>query len=126
MAQNHLMFEDYTPPDPDEDGYQVAFAVTSTSSSGRTMRGPMINTPMFTVESYNLKWTDIAATDVKNILSRILGKPSFSFFHFNVYTAQWETSQFYVANVNSPVYRLNDGEERVNQFSFQVTAIDPL
>lgn len=126
MAQQHLQFGTYEPPDPDEDGYQVQFATTSTSSSGRTQRGNMINAAMFTVEAYSLKWTDIPATVVKNILLQIMGKNSFSFYHFNVYTGQWETGDFYVANINSPVYRLNEGEERADELSFQVTAINPL
>lgn len=126
MAQQHLMFGTYEAPDPDEDGYQVQFATTSTSSSGRTQRGNMINTAMFTVEAYNLKWTDIPASVVKNILAQVMGKNSFNFHHYNVYTAQWETGEFYVANINSPFYRLNEGDERVDELSFQVTAINPL
>ena len=126
MAQNHLKFGNYQPPDPDEDGYQVQFAVTSTASSGRTQRGNMINTTMFTVESYSLKWTDIPAEDVKKILEQIMRKNSFSFYHFNVYSCQWEEGEFYVANINSPFYSLEDGEERVEELSFQVTGINPV
>lgn len=126
MTQKHLMFGTYEAPDPDDDGYQVEFATTSTESSGRTQRGNMINTTMFTIEAYNLKWTDVPATVVKNILSQIMGKDSFDFYHFNVYKARWETGKFYVANISSPFYRLNEGKERVNELSFQVTAINPL
>ena len=39
MAQNYLKFGSFTPPDVDEDGYQISFATTSTENSGRTMRG---------------------------------------------------------------------------------------
>lgn len=126
MAQQHLRFGTYEPPDPDEDGYQVQFATTSTLSSGRTQRGNMINTAMFTVEAYSLKWTDIPASAVKNILSQVMGKNSFSFYHFNVYKGEWETGEFYVANINSPFYLLKENEERVSELSFQVTAINPL
>lgn len=126
MAQQHLRFGTYEPPDPDEDGYQVQFATTSTSSSGRTQRGNMINTAMFTVEAYSLKWTDIPASAVKNILSQVMGKNSFSFYHFNAYKGEWETGEFYVANINSPFYLLKENEERVSELSFQVTAINPL
>ena len=126
MTQQHLRFGTYEPPDPDEDGYQVQFATTSTSSSGRTQRGNMINTAMFTVEAYSLKWTDIPASAVKNILSQVMGKNSFSFYHFNVYKDELETGEFYVANINSPFYLLKENEERVSELSFQVTAINPL
>lgn len=126
MAQQHLMLGTYQPPDVDEDGYQVQFATTSTSSSGRTQRGNMINTTMFTVEAYSLKWTSISAVDVKKILEQVMGKNSFSFYHFNVYKGIWETGEFYVANINSPFLRLNDGSETVSELSFQVTATNPL
>ena len=61
MAQQYFKFDDYTAPMPDRDGYTEATATTSTASSGRTMRGNMINTPMFSVEAYNMKWSNIAA-----------------------------------------------------------------
>lgn len=126
MAQKHLKFGTYEAPDPDEDGYQVQFAVTSTSDSGRTMRGNMKNVPLFTVEAYNLKWTNLPATVVSQILAQIIGKNEFDFYHYNVYKAQWETGKFYVANADSPVYRLNEGKEEVEELSFQVTGINPL
>lgn len=126
MAQQYLEFNTYQAPPTDEDGYSPAFAVTSTAYSGRVMRGSMINVVMFTVEAYNLKWTDISAKDVSNILKQCLGKKSFSFHHFNVYESKWETSDFYVSNINAPMYNLTEGDERVNELSFQVTAINPL
>lgn len=126
MAQQHLKFGAYQAPDPDEDGYQVQFAVTSTSDSGRTMRGNMKNVPLFTVEAYNLKWTNLSAIVVSQILAQIIGKSEFDFYHYNVYKAQWETGKFYVANIDSPVYRLTEGEEKVDELSFQVTNINPL
>lgn len=126
MAQNHLRFGTYEAPDPDEDGYQLEFATTSTESSGRTQRGNMINAPMFTVEAYNLKWTDLSAVIVKNILAQIMGKSSFNFYHYNVYKAQWEWGEFYVSNISSPFYRLNENKEKVNELSFQVTGINPV
>ena len=126
MAQQHLKFGTYEAPDTDEDGYQVNFAVTSTESSGRTQRGNMINAVMFTVESYNLKWTDIPATTVKSILEQIMGKNEFDFYHYNIYKARWETGRFYVANISSPFYRLNEGNVLVNELSFQVTSINPV
>lgn len=126
MAQQHFKFGTYTAPDPDEDGYSPAFAVTSSSNSGRTMRGPMKNIVLFTVEAYNMKWTDISAVEASNILKEILGKNEFDFYHFNVVKSIWETGKFYVANVNTPFYRLEDGNERVSELSFQVTGINPL
>lgn len=126
MEQQHLKFGDYQPPDPDEDGYTPAYSTTSTSGSGRTQRGAMKNSVMFTVEAYNLKWTDIKADIARRILQQVMNKNSFDFYHYCVHKAQWVTSKFYAANFNMQVDRLNDGEERVKQLSFQVTAINPI
>lgn len=126
MAQNHLMFNNYTPPDVDKDGYKPAEAVTSAYNRGRTMRGYMKGGVLFTVEAYNLKWTNISAVDVANIKKEVLGKESFMFKHFNTYSCKWETTPFMCNNVNTDFYSLVDGEEKCNELSFQVTGINPL
>lgn len=126
MAQQRLRFNNYTPPNVTEDGYTVNFATTSTSNSGRTMRGVMNNVPLFTVESYNLKWSNISASDVSQILTQVMGKAGFNFYHYNIYKARWETGVFYAANFNSPVLRLQEGNEKVKELSFQVTGVNPV
>lgn len=126
MAQQHMKFGSYQPPDPDEDGYEPAYATTSTSGSGRTQRGVMKNSVMFTVEGYNLKWTDITPSEARQILQEVMNKSSFSFYHYCVHKAQWEIGKFYAANFNLGVDRLNEGSERIQELSFQVTAINPI
>lgn len=126
MAQQHFIFEDYTVPDPDSDGYTPAFAVTSTENSGRTMRGNMINTPMFTVAAYDFKWTNLPASVASEIIKRVMGKASFRLFYFDIITCTWKWGDFYVANIGPPFYMLNEGDERVSELSFQVTAINPV
>lgn len=126
MSQQRLKFNNYTPPNPSKDGYQVSLATTSTSNSGRTMRGVMNNIPLFTTEAYNLKWTNISAYDVSQILAQVVNKSGFNFYHFNIYKARWETSLFYAANFNSPVINLKEGNEKVSELSFQVTGVNPI
>ena len=125
MAQNHLQFDEYTPPDVDEDGYTIAFAATSSDDSGRLMNGKMVNTRLFTIEAYNLKWTDLDLEAATEILLRTVFKSQFQFHHFNVKTGKWETNAFYVANVDTAMYSLKEGEEKCTSLSFQVTRIDP-
>lgn len=124
--QYKLKFNNYTPPNVDNDGYQLSFATTSTANSNRTMRGIMYNTPLFTVEAYNLKWTNIKAADASRILNEILNKSGFNFTHFNLFKNQWETTKFYVANITSPIINLREGLEKVQQLSFQVTGVNPI
>ena len=124
MAQQRLKFNDLVIPAPES--YEIAFATTSSSNSGRLMRGTMINTPLFTVEAYNLKWVNLSANDISSILAEIMGRSSFSFYHFNVYRNRWETGSFYVANINTPALSLKEGREKVKELSMQVTAINPI
>ena len=126
MAQKHIKLGTYTPPDPDRDGYQVSLATTSSDKSGRTMRGNMKNAVLFTIEAYNLKWTDIKAEDASRILKEVMDKDEFDFYHFNVYKAQWETTKFYAANFNAPMISLEDGKEKLDELSFQVTSMNPV
>lgn len=126
MAQQHMKFGDYQPPDPDEDGYTPSYATTSTSGSGRTQRGVMKNSVMFTVEAYNLKWTNIKANVARKILQQVMNKNSFDFYHYCVHKAQWETTKFYAANFSLQADRLNEDEERIKQLSFQVTSTNPI
>ncbi|MFR7519248.1 MAG: hypothetical protein ACLUVD_05165 [Mediterraneibacter faecis] len=71
MAQKSLKIRTYTPPDVDEDGYQISMSTTSTENSGRTMRGNMKNSPLFTIEAYELKWSDIKVSDASKISKRL-------------------------------------------------------
>ena len=91
MAQRHLMFDDYEAPDVDEDGYSVSEAVTSDSNRTRTMKGYMKGGVLFTVEAYNLKWSNISAKAAAEIKKRVLGKEKFQFYHFNTYTGRNRT-----------------------------------
>ena len=54
------------------------------------------------------------------------GEKFFFFLPFQCLFLQWEEGEFYVANINSPFYSLEDGEERVEELSFQVTGINPV
>lgn len=126
MSQEKIKFNNYIPPNPDNDGYTASIATTSTPNSGRTMRGYMNNVPLFSTESYNLKWTNISANDASKILKEVVNKAGFMFNHYNLYSGKWENKRFYAANFNSPFISLKDGVEKVKQLSFQVTGEAPI
>lgn len=126
MAQQQLKFGTYEAPPTDQDGYQPQLATTSTANSTRTMKGKMKNTVLFTVEAYQLKWSYIKANEAAQILAQVVNKNEFDFWHFNIYKARWETGRFYAANFNAPVLNLTDGEETLDELSFQVTGTNPI
>ncbi len=110
---------------PDEDGYSPSYATTSSSDSGRTLRGVMKNTPLFTTEAYQLKWSNIKAADAAIILQQIKER-NFDFYHFNMFTAKWETAVFYASNFKPSPICLKEGEEILSELSFQVTGVNPV
>lgn len=126
MKQQQLKFGTYEAPPTDQDGYQPQLETTSTANSTRTMKGKMKNTVLFTVEAYQLKWSYIKASEAARILAQVVNKNEFDFWHFNIYKARWETGRFYAANFNAPVLNLTDGEETLDELSFQVTGINPI
>lgn len=110
---------------PDEDGYSVELSTTSTEDSDRDMSLVMHNTPIATVVSYSLKWTDIKAADAAQILSQIINKPSFSFHYFDILTASWRDGEFYATTFNSPCKTIEDGVEAWDELSFNVIGVNP-
>ena len=67
MAQEYLKFNGVTLPIPDEDGYTVEISTTSTDDSDRTQDLVMHNTPIGSVGSYGLKWSDLTKEEVASI-----------------------------------------------------------
>lgn len=125
--QNHIMFGTYQPPDPDEDGYQPSLVTTKSSNSTTTMRGVTKNAILYVKERYSLKWSNIKASVLYEILKQISGKVSFDFFYYCPYKSEWRTAKFYVTgDISYPAFRLNDGEEMIDSLSFEVESVEPI
>lgn len=123
--QKQLKFNDVVVPWPDEDGYSAVLATTSTEDSDRDMTLKMHNTPIGTVEGYDLKWSWLTAKEASLILSQVLNKSSFKAHYFDIITASWRDGYFYASNYNSPCSSLIDGEEMWDELSFNIRGIDP-
>lgn len=126
MAQEYLKFNGVTLPIPDEDGYTVQIATTSTDDSDRTQDMVMHNTPMGSVASYGLKWSDLTKEEVSLILSQVLDKPSFSAHYFDVKTAAWKDADFYATTFNITPINLAESQERIEELSFNIIGIKPI
>lgn len=126
MAQEYLKFNGVTLPIPDEDGYTVQIATTSTDDSDRTQDMVMHNTPMGSVASYGLKWSDLTKEEASLILSQVLDKPSFSAHYFDVKTATWKDADFYATTFNITPINLAESQERIEELSFNIIGIKPI
>ena len=126
MAQEQLKFNGIVMPWPDEDGYTVQIATTSTDDSDRTQDLVMHNTPIGSVGSYGLKWSDLTKEEVALILSQVLDKPSFSAHYFDIKTATWKDADFYATTFNITPIDLTEDQERIEELSFNIIGIRPI
>lgn len=123
--QDYIKINGITIVQPDEDGYTANLSTTSTEDSDRDMSLVMHNTPIGTVESYSLKWTDIKASDMALILNQVLNKPSFSMHYFDILTGRWRDGEFYATTFNSPCKTIEDGVEAWDELSFNAIGVNP-
>lgn len=123
--QDYIKINGITILQPDEDGYTANLSTTSTEDSDRDMSLVMHNTPIGTVESYSLKWTDIKAADMALILSQVLNKPSFTMHYFDILTGGWRDGTFYATTFNSPCKTIEDGVEAWDELSFNAIGVNP-
>lgn len=122
--QDYLKINGKKIKQPDEDGYVSVLATTSTEDSDRDMTLTMRNTPIGTVESYQLKWSDISCKEASEILEMVVNKSDFNVHYFDVLTAKWRDGKFYASNFNAPVVRLNSGNETLDQLSFNIVGVN--
>ena len=91
------------------DGYKPVFATTSTEDSDRTQDLIMHNTPMGTIEGYDLTWNNLTSAEIANILNLTMNKSSFSFNYRDPMNASgWSVAEFYASNFNMQAQRLGD------------------
>ena len=126
MAQEYLKFNGIVMPLLDSDGYTVEIATTSTNDSDRTQDLVMHNTPIGSIGSYGLKWSDLTKKEVALILQQVLDRPSFSAHYFDVKTAKWKDGEFYATTFNITPVDLTEDHERIEALSFNIIGIRPI
>lgn len=107
------------------DSFQAVLSTTSTDDSTRDMALEMHNTPIGTIEGYDLKWSNIPAGEMAIILKQVLNKPSFDVHYFDIITGKWRDAAFNASNFNSPAYTLEDGEELWDELTINIRGVKP-
>lgn len=124
MAQELISFNGVVVKQPDE--YTPSMATTSTEDSGRDMSLMMINTPIGTVEAYNLKWSNIPLAEASKILRQVINRNSFVAHYCSIYDGRWQDREFYASNYSASAKTLKDGVECWKELSFQITGVYPV
>lgn len=102
------------------------FATTSTEDSERAQTGKMYNTPMFTVDGFDLSWEMLTSEEISTILQQVINKSSFSFYGPHPYTGQWERKKYYASNYSGALLYTIDGVDKWKDLSFNIRGINPV
>lgn len=108
------------------DTFAPSLATTSTEDSDRTQDLVMHNTPMGTIESYNIEYKNITLPEASGILQQIINKQEYSFTHPNVYTGTWVTKTFYTSNISIGTLKKSNGQDMWESLSFNAVGINPI
>lgn len=118
MPQNRIKLNNYDEVQPTEFSY--SWETTSTEDSGRAMSGTMYDTPMFTVEAWDVKYENLTIAQCKSILQEIVKrpkKPYFNLHYFSPFYGTWRTAQFGVSQGSLNVRSLKRGVENISEIS---------
>ena len=80
---------------PDKD-MQYSFETTYSESSQRSQKGPGFFTPLFTVEQYSYKATNIPLDEANKILKIVAKGKKFVLYHYSIYHMAWRSDPFVV------------------------------
>jgi len=118
MPQNRIKLNNFDEVQPTEMNY--SWETTSTEDSGRAMSGRMYDTPMFTVEAFDVKYSHLTIAQCRAILQEIVKRPTrpyFNLHYFSPFHGVWRTAKFGVSQGSLNVKTLKSGEEDFTEIS---------
>lgn len=132
-SQNIVMFRALSGSDtswhailqPDE-GIQYSFESTYQEDTKRVQAGSLEAFPMFTVEQYSYKATDVSPADSSEILKIILNGHNFEAFLYSPYFGHWVVVKTYVGKGSLQIGTIQASSERMTELSFNFTGVHPV
>jgi hypothetical protein len=125
--QDRIKIDGWDAAQPSE--YKYSVETTSTEDSGRVMSGTQYDTPMFTVEAFDVVYKNLSAKTCSELLKRIVkkpGKPYFTLHYFSPYYGVWRNAQFGVSQGTLNIQSLEKGDENVSEVSCRFVGRYPL
>lgn len=109
MAAQNGVFKINGTPIKAPDTYKPIFATTSTEDSDRTQDLIMHNTPMGTIEGYDMTWNNLSSAEISSILNLMMNEDKFLFNYRSPLDASgWSEGYFYASNFNMQAQRLGE------------------
>lgn len=110
---------------PDE-GLEYKFTTTYTENSKRTQSGKGHFSPLFTVEQYGYKATNVPSAEVSKILKIIAKGKKFTLHCFSLYQNKWIDAPFYVGKGDLNIKNVSAESGIVGELSFNMTGVNPI
>ncbi|WP_072521652.1 hypothetical protein [Blautia sp. Marseille-P3087] len=126
MKQEKLLFNEIEIKQPDSGNLGVSFDTTYTDDSGRPMSGVALVTPLFTVEAYSYKATDLTLQEMSQILQIVAKGNKFKCRYLSAYHGKWRTDEFYVGRGSLNVGSWKTDEEVYDKLTFNLIGVNPL
>lgn len=126
MKQEKLLFNEIEIKQPDSGDLGVSFDTTYTDDSGRPMSGVALATPLFTVEAYSYKATDLTLQEMSQILQIVAKGYKFKCRYLSAYYGKWRTDEFYVGRGSLNVGSWKTDEEVYDKLTFNLIGVNPL
>lgn len=101
-------------------------ATTSTEDSDRTQDLVMHNTPMGTIESYNIGFKNIPVKEAAIIYNKIKNRSEYKLRYMSVDSGEWKTGSFYTSNYSWGTLKQVNGKDAWESLSFNAIAINPV
>lgn len=108
------------------DSFKPSAATTSTEDSDRTQDLVMHNTPMGTIESYNVEYKEISTKEAAVIYNKIKNRRQYKLRYMSVSTGEWQTGYFYTSNYTFGTLAKINGKDAWESFSFNAVAVNPV
>lgn len=127
MVQEKILIDGYEIVQPDT--MEPNWETTYTEDSGRVMSGKAYTDPMFTVESYSFEVTELTPEEAKEILTRIVprpSKPTFKLHYFSWFYGKWRTDEFYVGKGSLKCKTLEVDHEILESISCNLIGVNPI
>ncbi len=106
--------------------FTPAAETTSTEDSGRVQTLVMYNTPMGTIESYNIGFLDIPVKEAAEIYRRTKNRRKYELRYMSLELGEWTTGYFYTTRYSYGSLGVVNGIECWKSMSFNAIAINPV
>lgn len=123
--QDKLKINNKVVKQPDE-GLGYSFETTYTEDSVRVQSGVAEIEPLFTVESFSYKASNLTETEMSEILQMVAKGKKYNLHYRSPYYGKWMDGVFYTGQGSLVIGSWKENEERYESLSFNMIGVNPI